>query len=171
LPENEVFYVSNIEEISNLLQLITYSITDRLIDRTKETERHVTKFFTKLSELCINNNPNRKRMFEIKQRFIALRDEVRNDPRDWSVESMAKNVWFTRSRFTVLYREFFGVSPSDDLIDAKIKYAQQLLETTDLSVAEISKSCGYKSVEHFIRIFSKKVNYTPYRYRKKSKSV
>ena len=168
LPENEIFYVSNAEEISILLELITYCTTDKLIDRSHQTREHVHKLFHLISNLYIDNDPKLKREHEIKQRFLSLRDEVGKDPRGWTVGKMAKRAWFTRSRFTVLYNEFLGRSPSADLIQIKIEYAKKMLETSNISIAEVASRSGYKSVEHFIRIFTKHVAYTPLQYRKKS---
>jgi AraC family transcriptional regulator of arabinose operon len=166
LPENEIFYISSSDEIGPRLANIAYTITDKLIDRKDQTQQQVLRFFEALSHLCINNTPSLKRTHELKQRFIALRDEVKNNPRGWSVDKMAKSTWFTRSRFTVLYNEFFQISPGSDLVNIKIEHAKKLLKTTDMSIAEVSAACGYASVEHFIRIFNKQVNYTPLQYRK-----
>ncbi|MCL2572683.1 MAG: helix-turn-helix transcriptional regulator [Defluviitaleaceae bacterium] len=166
LPENELFYISNSDEITRQLEIITYTMTDRLIDRREETTQHVLKLFETLSNLYVENKPGSKRMFEVKQRFIMLRDEMRTNPKDWTVDKMAKQVWFTRSRFSVLYNEFFKISPNADLVNIKIKHAKKLLKTTDMTVADISVACGYSSVEHFIRIFNKQVRSTPLQYRK-----
>ena len=169
LPENEIFYITDGDEISYLLELITYSITDKLINRSSETHKHVIKLFKVLSKKCIDNNPQLKRKYEIRQRFSALRDEIKQDPKGWTVEKMAKRVWFTRSRFSVLYKEFMGVSPNVDLISIRIEYAKQMLTDSDKTVAEISKMSGYDSVEHFIRIFKSQVKETPLKYRKNIK--
>ena len=166
LPENEIFYISSGNEIGSRIATIAYTITDKLIDRKDQTQQNVLKLFEALSNLCINNTPNLKRTHELKQRFIMLRDEVRSNPRGWSVGKMAKSTWFTRSHFTVLYSEFFQISPGADLINIKIEYAKKLLEITDMSIADVSATCGYSSVEHFIRIFNKQTNYTPLQYRK-----
>jgi len=166
LPEDEIFYISNGDEVTRRMENITYSITDKLIDRRHQTQHHVLRLFETLSESCIDNNPSQKRMFEIKQRFIALRDEIRKNPSEWSVDKMAKKVWFTRSRFTVLYNEFFSMPPKEDLINIKIDYAKRLLETTCMPITDVSSMCGYTSVEHFIRIFNKRVGRTPLQYRK-----
>lgn len=173
LPENEIFYITGSDKpndedkIDFLLELVTYTITDKLINRASETNKHLLKFFETLSAQYIKVRPVQKRIFETKQRFIALRDEVQMNPRGWSVDKMAKKVWFTRSRFTVLYRDFFNISPGADLINIKIEHAKRLLETTDIPVAKVSAICGYAKAEHFIRIFSKQVKCTPLQYRKK----
>ena len=125
--------------------LVTYSVTDKIIDRSTETQQHLLKLFETLSNSYVENKPGLKRMFESKQRFIILRDEVQKNPREWSVDRMAKQAWFTRSRFTVLYNEFFGKSPSADLLNIRTEQAKKLLETTNMSVADISSACGYHS--------------------------
>ena len=170
LPMNDLFYISNGEEISILLELITYCTTDRLIDRSHQTQTHVHSLFNLISTLHIDNDPKLKREHEIKHRFLTLRDEIAKDPSGWTVEKMAKRAWFTRSRFTVLYNEFLRISPSDDLIKIKIEYAKKLLESTNVSIAEVARKSGYKSVEHFIRIFTKHAYCTPLQYRKKYKT-
>lgn len=169
LPKNEIFYVSKGDEITWIMEKITYSVTDNFLEQKNKLQERVLKLFDILSDQYVDNNPSLKRVFEIKQRFIALRDEIRENPKGWSVDQMAKKVWFTRSRFTVLYSEFFNISPNADLINFKIEYAKKLLETTDRTVSEISAMCGYTSAEHFIRIFNKQVKYTPLQYRKKYK--
>ena len=170
LPMNEIFYISSGDEISILLELITYCTTDKLIDRSHQTQEHVDSLFNIISSLHIDNDPKLKREHEIKHRFLTLRDEIGKDPSGWTVEKMAKHAWFTRSRFSVLYNEFLHISPSDDLIKIKIEYAKKLLETTNISIGEVARKSGYKSVEHFIRIFTKHIHCTPLQYRKKCKS-
>jgi len=166
LPENEIFYITNSDEITRQIENITYTITDKLVDRRNETTQHVLKMFETLSSLYVENNPGPKRMFEARQRFIALRNEMRGNPKGWTVEKMAKQVWFTRSRFTVLYSSFFNISPNADLTNIRIEYAKKLLKTTNMPITDISASCGYSGAEHFIRIFNKKVKLTPLQYRK-----
>ena len=167
LPENEIFYVSNGQEISNIMESIAYTITDRTVDRSDQTVKHVINLFETVSASCIDNNTNLKRTHEIKKRFIAMRDEVRASPGGWTVAKMAKRVWLTRSWFAVLYADFFDISPSSDLIGMKIVHAKKLLESTDLPVAEVAAQCGYANVGHFIRTFSKTAKATPLQYRKR----
>jgi len=116
--------------------------------------------------LRVDNNPGMKRLLEAKRRFISLRDEMRSNPKGWTVERMAKQVWLTRGRFTVLYNEFFNISPNADLMNIKIEHAKKLLKTTDMPVMDISTACGYSSVGYFIRMFNEQVGFTPLQYRK-----
>jgi transcriptional regulator GlxA family with amidase domain len=60
-----------------------------------------------------------------------------------------------------LYREFFGGSPVEDLINARIKHAQWLLSATTLSVGQVAGECGFRSLYHFSRLFKKRVGSSP----------
>ena len=166
LPENEIFYVHKGDEITNRLEWISWAVADKTEPHGADIEEAVIELFSILPRLRIDNHPGLKRMFETKQRFTALREDMRKAPQNWSVELMAKHVWLTRSRFSVLYQEFFNISPNADLMDMKTELAKNLLKTTDESISNISKMCGYASVEYFIRMFNERVKKTPLQYRK-----
>lgn len=166
LPENEVFAIYNGEEITAQIEWLAYAVPNKLESFDDEININIVKLFETLSQLHIGGNPNLKRKQETKQRFIALRDEMRNDPSNWTIERMAHNVWLTRSRFTVLYGEFFGVSPNADLMNMRVEFAKKMLTTTDASIAEVARACGYSGVEYFIRLFGERTKKTPSRYRR-----
>ena len=79
----------------------------------------------------------------------------------WTVQEMARQVHLSRSRFMGLYREFYDVSPIEDLIRARIKHAQWLLSATTLSVGQVADECGFGSLYHFSRLFKKRVGSSP----------
>ena len=79
---------------------------------------------------------------------------------------MAERVNLSRSRFSVLYKELFSVSPTEDLIKARISKASYLLSVGMYSLEEISTMCGYQNIYHFIRQFKDITGITPGAYRK-----
>ena len=97
-----------------------------------------------------------------------LRRELRKAPElDWSLEELAKRLNISKSYVQKLYKTHFGISYMDDLIDARISMAKQLLQTTDLQVTEIAEICGYHNDVHFMRQFKNKTGLSPSEYRKK----
>ena len=80
---------------------------------------------------------------------------------DWNIDSMLKRINLGRTRFQTLYKEAFGISPIDDVINARVKFAKDRLKYTSRSVAEIADICGYTSTEHFIRQFAKVTGMRP----------
>ncbi len=66
-----------------------------------------------------------------------------------------------------LYKEFFGITFANDIINARIEMAKKLLVTSNMKIFEIAKKCGYESTEHFIRQFSKITGETPHKFKNK----
>ena len=98
----------------------------------------------------------------MRKRFIDLRSEVfATLSRDWTVEGMAKRIPLSESRFYVLYRDIFGISPKNDLICARVELAKNLLRRGIYSVDEVAQAVGYNSTFNFIRQFRKACGKTP----------
>ena len=164
---NEPFYINNEEDITRCVEWITWASANRMQSWDEEIEERVYELFTLIEKGTVRNNPKNLRDIQVKQRFITLRGEIKLDPRHWTVEKMAAACWLTRSRFYVLYKSFFGLSPSDDLAAATLEYAKDRLLNSEDSVAVIASDCGYKRAESFVRMFNEKEGISPGRYRKK----
>lgn len=82
----------------------------------------------------------------------------------WLVDTMASMMNISSSRFTVLYREAFGVSPKEDLLAARIERAKQLLKNTGASVTFVAEQIGISETQYFSRLFKNKVGWSPSEY-------
>lgn len=97
----------------------------------------------------------------------ALRVEIYRNPDKYTcTDDMAKLIGLSRSRFSIVYKEVFKISPKNDLINARISKASYLLSSETPSLAKISEECGYQSIYHFIRQFRDVMGITPGKYRK-----
>lgn len=104
---------------------------------------------------------------ETVERFRYLRGEVFSSlDADWTVANMAKRLNLSESRFYSLYKTIYGISPTADLINAKINSAKTMLTFTNQSVESIAASLGYKNVTHFIRQFKGATGLSPSVYKK-----
>ena len=83
-----------------------------------------------------------------------------------SIESLAKRVNLSPSRFFALYRKIYGTSPIEDLIVARIRSAKNKLAYSEATVEAIAASLAYDNTTHFIRQFKSRVGTTPSAYRK-----
>lgn len=98
----------------------------------------------------------------------AVRNAIIAEPmKQWSVDDICYELNISRTYFHRLYREAFGVTCIQDVIQNRIAYACELLKNTDLSVSEISEKCGYDSDSYFMRQFRNCKNCTPSEYRRK----
>ncbi|MBE6853570.1 MAG: helix-turn-helix transcriptional regulator [Ruminococcus sp.] len=101
-------------------------------------------------------------------KLLEIRRNIHSNPSEkWTVDSICKQVNLSRSYFQLLYREAFGITCINDVIESKVRLACQLLESTQKTVSAIASVCGYDSDVHFMRQFKKITGLTPSEYRKK----
>lgn len=84
---------------------------------------------------------------------------------NWTVAEMAAYVRLSPSRFYALYKQFYHISPMDDLIRARIDTAKYCLSNSETSVHTLAESLGYHSLSHFCRQFKAVTGQTPGEYR------
>ncbi len=103
--------------------------------------------------------------------FCALRTKILSEvEKPWDADSLAKTAGVSVSGFYRLYRQFFGVSPRQDLIIARIERAKHLLLALD-SVSQTADALGYGDPGHFVRQFKKIAGVTPKQYLQKTKQT
>ncbi|WP_010274609.1 bifunctional transcriptional activator/DNA repair enzyme AdaA [Paenibacillus senegalensis] len=69
------------------------------------------------------------------------------------------------------FKRIKGVTPLDYVQHIRIKQAKELLEKSDLAVAEIGASVGLANPSYFITLFKKKTGITPEQYRRQHKQT
>ncbi len=98
-----------------------------------------------------------------------MREEIHRSPgEDWSVETLAAQLFISHSHFHRLYKQLFKVTFTRDLIHARITYAKRLLNETDATLTVIAEKCGYRNLSHFMRQFHAETDSTPSQYRKRT---
>ncbi len=80
-------------------------------------------------------------------------------------ETLRSMTPLSRSAFSALFRQTFGLPPKQYLSLRRISRAKQLLWRTSLSVKEIAEQCGYENATLFFRMFKKFTGKTPGEYR------
>ena len=79
---------------------------------------------------------------------------------------MCKNLGISRSYLQHLYKQYFGVSVTQDIKLCRMEHAKYLLSGTDMTVATIASECGYVTDVHFMRMFRRMTGISPSDYRK-----
>lgn len=89
-----------------------------------------------------------------------------SDP-DLTVAALAGTVNLSEPYFRKLFKEAYGTSPRQYLLELRIGQAKQLLAEKSLTVTAISEACGFASVYHFCRAFKLITGMTPTEYAKR----
>lgn len=82
-----------------------------------------------------------------------------------SMQSVARAMNYSEAYFCKLFKQCFKVNFSAYLNEYRTRRAQELLQTTRLSVREVSRECGYSDSNYFTRVFKRIVGVTPSEYR------
>jgi AraC-like DNA-binding protein len=99
--------------------------------------------------------------------FQQLLNKIADNPElDWNVNTMASYVDLSKSHFSALLMEQYGVSPMEAVIKQRIRKAIVLLLHHDHSINEIALLVGYKSVSSFVRLFKQYTELSPGQYKK-----
>jgi AraC-like DNA-binding protein len=81
--------------------------------------------------------------------------------RPWTVEQLASSVAVSRSVLDERFRRVLGRPPIRYLTDWRMHLAEDLLTTTDQSVAAVARRVGYDSEEAFSRAFKRSHGHSP----------
>ena len=87
-----------------------------------------------------------------------LRDHLTED---LSVPALARHVNLSERHFTRVFKAQVGITAADHVETVRMEAACRLLETTDRSIDEIARSCGFGTPETMNRTFRRRLNTTP----------
>jgi two-component system response regulator YesN len=82
------------------------------------------------------------------------------------LNDIADEVWLNPVYLSGLFKKETGRNFKDYLIKFRIDKAKELLRDSNLNVAEVSESVGYKDTKYFSKLFAQNVGMNPSRYRK-----
>jgi len=81
------------------------------------------------------------------------------------VEQVLDHLRISRSNLEIRFKEERGHSVHQEIHNAKLKRACQLLNSTTIAIAEIPDLCGYPSLQYMYTVFKKDIEMTPKEYR------
>src|SRR5580658_3944871 len=84
-----------------------------------------------------------------------------------SIATLAALVNLSRSHYTTLFRRLTGYAPRNYLNHLRMQRAVQLLNTTELSIKQISDQLGFSDQFYFSRAFRRMHNHSPSEHRRR----
>lgn len=78
-----------------------------------------------------------------------------------SIKEMAEMAGMSVTKFKTLFKEAFGDSPHQYIIDKKLYFAKELLQTGQYSITEVSYKIGFNYPSGFTRLFKNKFQHPP----------
>ncbi|MEY8707329.1 AraC family transcriptional regulator [Bacteroides faecichinchillae] len=112
-----------------------------------------------------NNSPTDNENIE----EITIHYMKENIEKHLNLEDIAKQVGYSPSHFSMLFKKQTGHSPLTYFNLLKIQQACLLLDTTDMKINQICYKIGIEDTYYFSRLFSKIMGMSPREYRKSKK--
>ena len=180
LPERDAFSAENwihllhdtyLHRQGTMLHLIETEpiyVTDTfLLHSMNELEHHLNIGKEKLDLRCSirNNFPT-----STQEQIEHLHFEIHSEPQqDWNLSGIAERYHLSIGYLQRLYKERYGISIIEDVLNARLERAKWLLVHTELRVTEIAEQSGFGSNAHFMRQFRSKVGVTALQYRRENR--
>ena len=106
-------------------------------------------------------------IFENKKTYVDVKEFLDNNFTTIdTIDNVCRSLYINKFYLTHLFKDTLGIPPLKYLINKRISLAKKLLVSTDKSINDIAKACGYLDLAYFCRVFKKVENMTPLDYRK-----
>lgn len=143
--------------------LLATLFVDELADATRHplhAEHLVSSIVTSLLDLSPHAPDAPSGLTEAQMKALADLVHSRMDRRV-SVAEMAACVGLSESWFSAAFRQKTGLTPLQWQMEQRIGLAQQLMRSSDLSIAQIAAQTGFTDQAHFTKAFRKVRGETP----------
>ena len=167
LPTNTIFSISDFSFIRFIIKKLEREFIRKDMFWQENVSALLNNFFIELArENKYQNNyiedPHNTALYE---KFKIAREEILTNLQvPWTIEEMASLVALSRSRFSILYKDFFNQSPKEELIRARINRAKYLLVSSNSQVKDVAQKVGYDNMYHFSKQFKRMTGHAPGRY-------
>lgn len=88
-------------------------------------------------------------------------------PEQITLDSLSSVFFINKYYLTRIFKEQFGITITNYLLQVRITHAKQLLRFTDLTIEKIGQECGMADANYFARAFKKIEGTAPSEYRKR----
>jgi AraC-like DNA-binding protein len=141
-----IFSLASCQSIDDLDDLLR-SLCDRLLSGDEGSDRAVAEEEDEISQV------------------VHYMEEHFSDP-EISITALADSLELSTTRFSLSFKEKAGMSPLEYLTLLRVEHAKELLESSDLTIRDISTQVGYYDSGSFIRRFKQVTGETPLQYRR-----
>ena len=84
---------------------------------------------------------------------------------DLSLEEMARTVGLSAAHFSQVFRNTTGQTPHQCLLRYRVQRAKEMLRSAEMRVLDVAIACGFKTQQHFARVFRQVCGASPKEYR------
>ena len=95
----------------------------------------------------------------------TLNEIENNYYKSLKLDDLAQKTGVSKYHLSRLFKKHTGYSPYEYLINYRLSQAKDLLKTTDQPIYKIADKVGFNNSSHFVKLFRKKTDTTPLKFR------
>lgn len=178
--ENEIYSSECIEPFSNILHMEDASFCRELLfkmcDERKASRIRSGEILSAMMKLLLSLISREASIIEKKtasesERLCAqIKDYIKSAyPEEIDNGSIAKKFGYHPYYLNTLFKKTTGVTLHTHITERRLEMAREMLLTTDKSIAEIGRLCGFTGASYFSECFKQRTGLTPSEYRQRAK--
>lgn len=161
------FHPDNLDEFVSLLQdLYDVAEADSYVKDMLIYEKIISLLTLLMKESWHPENSKRGSKSEKKQTLLDIKDYLDTHyQKHISLDDLAKLFFINKFYLTRVFKEQYGMSINNYLLQIRITHAKQLLRFSDKTIEEIGTECGMSDPNYFSRMFKKIEGISPRQFR------
>jgi DNA-binding GntR family transcriptional regulator/AraC-like DNA-binding protein len=84
---------------------------------------------------------------------------------DLTLNKMAESAGLSTAHFSQMFRKSTGESPHQFVLRHRVERAKEMLRATEQRILDVAVACGFKTQQHFARVFRRMCGASPTEYR------
>lgn len=154
-------------EYMNDLKYILKKIEEE--DKNKLDEyQNMQKMYLRQLLVLITRNRIKRQSIEISKNDKLVQEAAeyisKNYGQELCLENLANKYFVSPGHFSKMFKRITGVGVSEYIRIARVNAAQDLIESSKLSISEIAYQCGFNDSNYFTQVFKKIKGITPKKY-------
>ncbi len=155
------------ENIANIIYKIFNELKEESITSYLTCSTYIYDIvveFLKLNEINYHNATTKI----VPQHISKTKEYIENNCEGTlCIDTIAKNVSLSSYHLIREFKKYVGYTPYEYLLICKFEESKKLLSNTNLNINEIATKLNFSSSSHFISFFTKRVGYSPLKFRQK----
>ena len=86
---------------------------------------------------------------------------MKNPQKKHTVAELARLCGYSPGRFSHLYKQLYGMTPMQNVLEARIEMAKRLLAYGGMAVGDVAEACGFQNIYYFSRCFKERTGTSP----------
>ena len=158
------------KEIDKLIEALTLAIKQRRPGYKLESKNLLLQILLILLRKEPITAQNIQNTMPVSKKLLDTIKNIENNPeKQYSVKNLALNSGMCVSGFTKKFHSLTGLAPSEYILSLRLQKVTDMLYTSELSLEELARECGFYDANYLIKAFKRKYGVTPGKFRNKYK--